>query len=177
MVFSTAPLFCTQRQERHFTSNLTENVSTWPLAWALMQQFIRTLPTKFYSLGITWSWIHTAVSPNQQRLRRNRASIEGGCPYQNWYSYLTAVHTEKKVFNVAQVVNCCWITPHISDFVLAGKNWPPSMKVKKLQKFGNKSGSMGCIWSSLNATGTGVPLSHLVLGLDDCPFPNIGPLG
>ena len=30
--------------------------------------------------------------------------------------------------------------------------------------------------SSLNATGTGDPLSHPVLGLDNCPFPNIGPL-
>ena len=53
----------------------------------------------------------------------------------------------------------------------------PSMKVKKMEKFQSKSGLMGCKWSSLNATGTGNPLSHPVLELRNCPFPNIGPLG
>ena len=32
---------------------------------------------------------------------------------------------------------------------------------------------MGCKWSSLNAPGTGNPLSHSVLGLDEFPFPII----
>ena len=57
------------------------------------------------------------------------------------------------------------------------KNWPPSMKVKKMENFGNKSGLMGCKWSSWNAPGTGNPLSHSVLELRNCPFPNISPLG
>ena len=34
------------------------------------------------------------------------------------------------------------------------KNWPPSMKVEKLENFQNKKGLMGCKWSSLNAQGT-----------------------
>ena len=57
------------------------------------------------------------------------------------------------------------------------KNWPPSMKVKKLENFQNKKGLMGCKWSSLNAPGTENPLSHPLLGLGEFPFPIIGPLG
>ena len=57
------------------------------------------------------------------------------------------------------------------------KNWPPSMKVKKLKIFWDKMGSKGCKWSSLNAQGTGNPLPHPVLELKNLPFPNIGPLG
>ena len=57
--------------------------------------------------------------------------------------------------------------------LLGNKNWPPSMKGKKLQKFGNKKGLMGCKWSSLNAPGTGNPLSHPILKLGDCPFSKI----
>ena len=56
------------------------------------------------------------------------------------------------------------------------KNWPPSMKVKKLKFYGNKSGSKGCKWSSLNAPGTENPLSHPLLGLEDFPFPYISPI-
>ena len=51
------------------------------------------------------------------------------------------------------------------------KNWPPSMKLKKLKIFWNKMGSMGCKWSSLNAPGTENPLSHSILKLDESPFP------
>ena len=50
------------------------------------------------------------------------------------------------------------------------KNWPPSMKVKKLENFGNKSGLKGCKWSSLNAPGTENPLSHSLLELGESPF-------
>ena len=57
------------------------------------------------------------------------------------------------------------------------KNWPPGMKVKKLEFYGNKSGLKGCKWSSLNAPGTENPLSHSVLGLEEFPFLIIGPLG
>ena len=60
---------------------------------------------------------------------------------------------------------------------LGNKNWPPSMKVKKLKIFCHKMGSMGCKWSSLHAPGTQTPLSHPILKLDEFPFPIIGPLG
>ena len=40
------------------------------------------------------------------------------------------------------------------------KNWPPSMKVKKMELFLNKCGSKGCIWSSLNSPGNGNSLFH-----------------
>ena len=51
------------------------------------------------------------------------------------------------------------------------KNWPPSMKVKKLKIFLNKMGSMGCKWSSLNAPSTENLFSQSILKLDDSPFP------
>ena len=38
------------------------------------------------------------------------------------------------------------------------------MKVKEMENFQNKIGSMGCKWSSLNAPGTENPLSHSILG-------------
>ena len=57
------------------------------------------------------------------------------------------------------------------------KNWPPSMKVKKLKNFQNKRGLMGCKGSSLNAPGTGNPLSHSVFGFDDFPFSHYWPSG
>ena len=50
------------------------------------------------------------------------------------------------------------------------KNWPPSMKVKKLKMFQNKMGLMGCKWFGLNAPGTKVLLSHSILKLDEFPF-------
>ena len=34
------------------------------------------------------------------------------------------------------------------------KNWPPSMKVKKLKNLSNKIGSIGCKWSNLNTPGS-----------------------
>ena len=66
-----------------------------------------------------------------------------------------------------------WIIALFPILALWGnKNWPPSMKVKKLKKFGNKSGSMGCKWSSLNATGTGDPLSQTpTCPMSECPRP------
>ena len=57
------------------------------------------------------------------------------------------------------------------------KNWPHSMKVKKMETFQDKNGLMGCKWSSLNAPSTENPLSHSLLELGDFPFPIIGPLG
>ena len=49
------------------------------------------------------------------------------------------------------------------------KNWLPSMKVKKLEKFQNKMGLKDCKWSSLNAPGTQTPVSFQ--WLDDSHFP------
>ena len=60
---------------------------------------------------------------------------------------------------------------------LGNKNWAPSMKVKKLEFFPSKGGLMGCKWSNLNTLGTENPLSHPPFGLEELPFPNIGPLG
>ena len=57
------------------------------------------------------------------------------------------------------------------------KNWPTSMKVKKLKIFWNKMGSMDCKWSSLNAPGTQTPLPHPILKLGEVPFPIVSPLG
>ena len=48
------------------------------------------------------------------------------------------------------------------------------MKVEKLKICWNKMGLMGCRWSSLNAPGTGNPLFHSVLKLEEFPFPIIG---
>ena len=50
------------------------------------------------------------------------------------------------------------------------KNWPPSMKVKKMEIFQNKVGLMGCKWSSLNAPGIETHLSHPTLKLGEFPF-------
>ena len=71
-----------------------------------------------------------------------------------------------------------WVIPHFPLLALWGnKNWPPSMKVEKLEKFFHKMGLMGCKWSSLNAPGTEIPLSHSILKLGEFPFPIIGSLG
>ena len=56
------------------------------------------------------------------------------------------------------------------------KNWPPSMKVKKMEIFQNKRGLKGCIWPSLNVPGTENPLSHSVFELERMLFYIIGPL-
>ena len=60
---------------------------------------------------------------------------------------------------------------------LGNKNWPPSMKVEKLENFHNKSGLVGCKWSSLNVPGTGNPPSHPFLGVEEFPFKIISLLG
>ena len=68
-----------------------------------------------------------------------------------------------------------WVIPHFPLLALWGnKNWPPSMKVEKLEKFFNKMGLMGCKWSSLNALrrlGTQSCHSHSTLELGDPPLP------
>ena len=57
------------------------------------------------------------------------------------------------------------------------KNWPPSMKVKKLEIFECKRVLMGCRLSSLNAPEPENPPSHPLFGLEEFPFLTIGPLG
>ena len=57
------------------------------------------------------------------------------------------------------------------------RNWPPSIKVKKLKIFWDKMGSKGCKYSSLNAPGTETPLSHPILKLDEFSLLHISPLG
>ena len=59
----------------------------------------------------------------------------------------------------------------------SNKNWPPSMKVKKMEKFENKMGLMGYKCTSLNAPGIKIHLCHPILELGELPFPIIGPLG
>ena len=71
-----------------------------------------------------------------------------------------------------------WVIPHFPLLALwDNKNWPPSIKVKKVENFRNKMGLMGCKCSSLNAPGNENPLSHPLSGLDEFPFPIIVPLG
>ena len=61
--------------------------------------------------------------------------------------------------------------------IWGNKNWPPSMKVKKMETSLNKRGLKGYKLSSLSAPGTENPLCHPLLGLEEFPFPIIGPLG
>ena len=49
---------------------------------------------------------------------------------------------------------------HIHLALSGIKNWPPSMKVKKFENFGNKRGSTCCKWPNLNTPGTHTPLHH-----------------
>ena len=73
------------------------------------------------------------------------------------------------------------VAPLIQFFpVLAlwvNKNWPPSIKVKKLKIFWDKLSSNSCKQTSLNAPGTENPLSHPILRLEESHFSIIGPLG
>ena len=67
-----------------------------------------------------------------------------------------------------------WVNSLFPLLALWGnKNWPPSMKVKKLEIFQDKSGSTGCKGSSLNAPATKNPLSHPILRLEEFPFSHI----
>ena len=52
-----------------------------------------------------------------------------------------------------------WVNSLFSLLALWGnKNGLPSMKVKKVKKYQNKMGRMGCKWSSLNVPGTETPV-------------------
>ena len=66
---------------------------------------------------------------------------------------------------------CSWVNSLFPLIALWGnKNWPPSMKVKKMKIFRNKMGLKGCKWSSLNAPGPQTHLSHPILELGEFPF-------
>ena len=57
-----------------------------------------------------------------------------------------------------------WVNSPFPLMALWGnKNWPSSMKVKKLEILHHKSGLRGCKWSSLNGPYTEIPLSYLIL--------------
>ena len=64
-----------------------------------------------------------------------------------------------------------------SPTIWGNKNWPPSMKVTKLENLGNIIVANGCKWSILNAPGTENSLSYPFLGLGEFPFLIISPLG
>ena len=71
-----------------------------------------------------------------------------------------------------------WVNSLFPLLALWGnKNWPPSMKVKKLEILHHKSGLKGFKWSNLNVPGTENPLSHPPFVLEEFPFPIIGSLG
>ena len=53
----------------------------------------------------------------------------------------------------------------------------PSMRVKSWKKFGNKIGSRGCKWSSLDTAGTLTHQSPSIFELGEYHFLIIGPLG
>ena len=84
--------------------------------------------------------------------------------------------TSRSIWRPAAPYLSCWVG-NMEDFLSSllarwgNTNWPPSMKVKKLEIFQNKRGLKGCKWSSLNAPGTENPLSHSLLGLEEYPFP------
>ena len=52
------------------------------------------------------------------------------------------------------------------------KNWPPSLKVKKFEKYQNKRGSTCCKWPNLNTPGTQTPQYHPIPELTK---PNLTP--
>ena len=67
-----------------------------------------------------------------------------------------------------------WMNSLFFILVLWGnKNWPPSMKMKKMETFHIKCGLMGCPRSSLNTPGTGNTQHHPILKLGEFPFPII----
>ena len=71
-----------------------------------------------------------------------------------------------------------WVNSIFPLLALWGnKNWPPSMKMEKLENPQSKSGLKGCKWSRLKGPGTQTPKSHPNLKLSELSFLIIGPLG
>ena len=65
-------------------------------------------------------------------------------------------------------------SPQLPLLALWGnKNGLPSMKVKELEIFQNKSGLKGCKWSSLSAPGTETPQSYPYWERENLPTPII----
>ena len=84
-----------------------------------------------------------------------------------------------KVCKVAPLIQFLgWVIPLSQLLALWGnKNWPPSIKVKKLEILGRKMGLNGCKYSSLVAPSMQSCPSHSILELGDSSFPIISPLG
>ena len=80
--------------------------------------------------------------------------------------------TLKSIY-IIQFLGCVNSTFPLID-LWGNKKWLPSMKVKKMEKFQNE---MGCKWSCLNVPGIEIYLCHLILELDESPFPIIHSLG
>ena len=84
----------------------------------------------------------------------------------------TSVHFGPSICFQGELCHPSLILPLLA--LLGNKNWPPSMKLKKLEIFWSKMGSMGCKWSSLNAPGTENPLSHSILNLEWISLSHVG---
>ena len=64
----------------------------------------------------------------------------------------------------------CMISPFQLMDLWGNKNWPPSMKLKKVENFWNKKGFKGCKWSGLNVPGTEKILSYPLFAFKIIPF-------
>ena len=83
---------------------------------------------------------------------------------------------ERHFWIPANYSNSSWVSI-LNLCVWGNNNWPPSMKVKKLETFQSNSTSKECKWPSLNVPGTKYPLSHPILKLGEFSFPIISLLG
>ena len=77
----------------------------------------------------------------------------------------------------ATYIGSCKNFPFPIISLWGNKNWLPSMKVKELEIFQNKSGLKGCKWSSLGAPGTETPQSYPHWERENLPTSNIGDSG
>ena len=95
-------------------------------------------------------------------------------------------NNEKRQFSQLQkrmslIHFCVWKNSLFPLLALWGnKNWPPSMKVQKMQIFLNKMGWKGCKWFSLNAPGTEslepIPIVEPILVMELIPVVDPIPL-
>ena len=64
--------------------------------------------------------------------------------------------------------------PFSASLLWGNKNWPPRVEVKKFENLGNKIGFTNCKWSSLNAQGTEILVSHSEWENSILPFSALG---